>query len=85
MQEEKPDLLSMEVNVEEEYSMRRSERRGSTAQAQNVDIPVEVINANIRWRKQERARGLTPGMSIMERYLEAKASIPTLIKYSSSL
>ena len=65
-------LIPESVNIREETSMRRSLRRGVTAEAQNVGVPKEVIEANNRWRRWERARGLTPGMSMMKRYSEAK-------------
>jgi hypothetical protein len=73
------------VNVAEEYSASRSMRRGATSEAQNAEIPIEVIEANNRWRKHMRSRGLTPGMSMMERYSDAKASVPSLIRFWRSL
>ena len=80
-----PRLIPESVNVEDDYSMFRSLRRGATAEAQNAKVPKEVIEANNRWKKHERARGLTPGISTMERYSEAKASVPTLVRFSESL
>jgi hypothetical protein len=73
------------VNVKEEYSVYRSLRRGATTEAQNVQVPSEVIEANNRWRKHSRSRGLTPGMSMMERYTDAKASVPSLIRFSGAM
>jgi hypothetical protein len=67
------------VNVKEEYIVYRSLRRGTTAEAQNAQVPQSVIEANNRWRKQ------TPGMSVMERYTDAKASVPALIRFSGSM
>jgi hypothetical protein len=80
-----PSVISDSVDIESEFSMFRSIRRGSTSHAQNVQIPKEVIEANNRWRKAAKARGLTPGMSMMERYSEARASVPTLIRYSGEI
>lgn len=80
-----PSVIPANVNVKEEYSSYRSFRRGSVAEAQNVSIPREVIEANNRWRKQSRARGSTPGMSMMERYTDAKASVPALVRFSGAL
>jgi len=79
------DLIPEEVDVESEYSIYRSLRRGATAEAQNVDIPASVIEANNRWRKHMGSKGMLPGMSMMERYTDAKASVPSLIKFSSML
>jgi hypothetical protein len=46
-----PEIISLEVNVEEEYSVLRSLKRGATSQARNKEIPADVIEANNRWRK----------------------------------
>jgi len=80
-----PNLIADGVNIEEDYSMKRSLRRGATAEAQNAHIPTNVIEANNGWRKIARAKGMTPGMSMMQRYTDAKASVPTLIRFSFSI
>jgi hypothetical protein len=85
VQDRWPSVIPNTVNVAEEYSMFRSLRRGDTSAAQNAKIPKEVIEANNRWRKRARANGLTPGMSMMERYSDAKASVPTLTRFSKEL
>lgn len=85
VQKKWPSVIPQNVNVKEEYSAYRSFRRGSVAEAQNVSIPREVIEANNRWRKRSRARGSTPGMSMMERYTDAKASVPALVRFSGAL
>ena len=80
-----PSIIADTVDIAGEYSVSRSLRRGVTAEAQNVRIPKEVIESNNRWRKHCRSKGLTPGMSMMERYTDAKASVPALIRFSESL
>jgi len=60
-------------------------KRGATSQARNQDIPVDVIEANNRWGKKERARGATPHMSLLERYADARAAIPLMIRFSAGL
>jgi hypothetical protein len=80
-----PSVIPDSVDIENDMSVFRSIRRGSTSQAQNVQLPREVIEANNRWKKALKARGLTPGMSMMERYSEARASVPTLIRYSGEI
>ena len=57
-------------------------RRGATSEAQNAGIRTEVINTNNKLRKQARAKGMTPGMSRMERYSDAQVAVPSLIKFS---
>jgi hypothetical protein len=73
------------VVVKDEYSVYRLLRRGATAEAQNAQIPTSAIEANNRWRKHARSRGITPGMSMMERYTGAKASVPSLIRFSGGM
>lgn len=80
-----PNLIGVESKVEDEYSASRSFKRGATAQARNMDIPKDVIEANNRWRVKERSRGSTPHMSLLERYTDARASVPLLIKFSAGL
>ena len=79
------NVFGQDVNIRKEFNIGRSLRRGVTAEAQNVGIPKEVIEANNRWRKHARAKGLTPGMTMMERYSDAKASVPMLVRFSKDL
>lgn len=81
----RPELIAESVDVEEEYSVSRSIRRGATSQALNNKLPAEVIEANNRWKQRERARGLTPSLSMLQRYADARASIPLLIRFSRNL
>ena len=85
IQDRSPRTLPITVDVYDEFSISRSARRGATAHAQNVQVPREYIEANNRWRKYQRSRGSTPNMSMMERYSDAKASVPTLIRFSQSM
>ena len=85
VQEKSPKTIPASVDVADEFSISRSARRGATAHAQNSRVPKEVVEANNRWRKYQRSRGVMPGMSMMERYSDAKASVPTLIRFSSSM
>jgi hypothetical protein len=85
VQEKYPDTIGADVNVEEEYSARRSFKRGATSQARNKQIPPDVIVANNRWRKDEKARGSTPHMALLERYADARAVVPLLVRFSSML
>jgi hypothetical protein len=80
-----PNLIDEATKVDEEYSVSRSFKRGATAQARNMDIPRDVIKANNRWRQKEKSRGSTPHMSLLERYTDAKASVPLLVKFSAGL
>ena len=85
VQERWPQLIAPTVRVQDEFSVRRSLRRGSTTEASNKQIPKEVIEANQRWGKHQRSRGVLPNMSMMERYSDAKANVAYLIRYSGGL
>ncbi|KAL7559820.1 hypothetical protein ACA910_003983 [Epithemia clementina (nom. ined.)] len=82
LQHRRPDVLPTEIKVEEEYSVRRSLRRGATREAQNRKIPQQVIEINNRWKKHIRLRGVLPSMSMIERYSDAKASVEAVIEFS---
>lgn len=85
VQVRRPDLLPDTVNVEDEISARRSLRRAFTTHAQNVRIPKEAIEANNRWRKHMKSRGVLPSMEMIERYSDAKASVEHLVQPSKML
>jgi hypothetical protein len=85
VQKKWPNLIPDSVKVKEEHGVYRSLRRGATGEAQNAQIPADVIEANNRWRKHSRSRGLTPGMSMMERYTDAKANVPSLVRFSGGM
>ena len=85
VQKKCPSVISSSIDVEADYSVYRSLCRGATSEAQNAGISEEVINAHNRWRKVMRAKGLKPGMSMMENYTDAQISAPTLIRFSLEL
>ena len=80
-----PLVISPETDAEADYSVYRSLCCGATSEAQNAGISEEVINAHNRWGKVMRAKGLKPGMSMMENYTDAQISAPTLIRFSLEL
>jgi hypothetical protein len=85
VQERYPDTIGADANVEEEYSSSRFFKRGATSQARKKQIPADVIEANNRWRKEERARGSTPYMALLERYADGKEVVPLLVGFSKEL
>jgi hypothetical protein len=84
LQDLHPNVLSEGADLER-FSIRRSARRGATAEAQNSGIPDEIIEANNRWRKRFRSKGMNPRMSMLERYTDAKANVPHLVQFSALL
>jgi hypothetical protein len=85
VQERWPRVLPLAVKIQDEISVRRSLHRGSTMEASNRGIPKEVVEANQRWSKHQRSRGVLPTMGMMERYSDARANVGYLVKYSMGL
>jgi hypothetical protein len=85
VQERWPRVLPPSVKIQDETSVRRSLRRGSTMEASNRGIPREVVEANQHWGKHQRSRGVLPNMNMMERYSDARANVGYLIWYSLGL
>ena len=85
VQNRNPAIIAEDVNVEEEYSTFRSLRRGATSEARNANVPVDVINANNKWRSHFRSKGIRPNVDMMEHYSDANVLAPTLIKFSKIL
>ena len=77
--------LPAHVKIDDEFSVRRSLRTGSTSDAHNQHVPKEVIEANYRWRKHMRSRNVLPSMDMVERYSDAKATVMALVRYSEML
>ena len=85
VQDARPDLFPKGVNISDAYSIRRSLRRGSTSEAQNRMIPVEIVETNNRWRRVERAGHRAPSLPIRKHYMQIQLMLPTLIRYSRML
>ena len=85
VQSSAPDVLDPQVDVEQEYSFRRSLRRGSTTHARNRGVPSDIVEVNNRWRKIERARNREPSLTMLDTYTDALASLDLNIQYSQSL
>jgi hypothetical protein len=81
-----PALIGPEVDVATVYSLRRSLRRGSTAQARNRNVPKDIILLNNRWRSEEasRNRQALPG-EMIEYYTDVVVAVEALLKYSEPL
>ena len=85
IQEDCPDLIGADVNVEEDYALSRSLRRTSTTQARNEQISDKIVEENNRWRKAERAKGRMPSLPMRLAYADVKLSLKTRLEYSSRL
>ena len=63
------------------FSVRRSLRRGSTAQARNRKVPTDIIYLHNRWRNP----GVPHGGGIIEHYTDTKVAVESLLRYSEEL
>jgi hypothetical protein len=81
-----PELIPPRTDIERLYSLKRSVRRGSTAQARNVGVPKDIIVLNNRWRSVERSRNrqAVPG-EMIEYYTDVVIAVEALLKYSTPL
>jgi len=82
--ERTPKVFPPKVNIED-YSLRRSLRRGATTEATNNKVPGNTIDLVNRWRKKEGAKGAQPGLAMNQVYTDALAAVETTLRYSQSL
>lgn len=85
VQATRPDILSDQINVEDEFGIRRSFRRGSTTETGNRGVPPEVIDANNRWQKVEKAGTSQASFTMREHYTDVRILLDKLLIYSSAL
>jgi hypothetical protein len=85
LQADTPGLIGPQLEVAREYSFRRSIRRGSTTHARNQGTASDVIEANNRWRKLERAGHREAGLSVLDTYTDVQAALGLNLRYLESL
>ena len=71
--------------VQEDFSINRSSRRGSETHGLNQKIPELVINAQNRWKKIEAAKGRKAKFSMIENCADIILLILTMTRYSAML
>ena len=69
----------------EDYSLRRSLRRGLTGHATNQNIPSEIIDEVNRWQKKESARGGAATVPLRQVYTTVLQTLPARLEYSKRL
>jgi hypothetical protein len=85
IQEQRPDLIGPDVDVEQIYGFYRSFRRGATTRAreQGVTEPdIDLINC---WRKLEKAHGMQPSMPMRDHYTEVVQLKSSRLRFSKPL
>ena len=80
-----PNVIPASVDVQEEYDISRSFRRGATTQARHQRVSVHDIEAANRWRNVENAQGRTINQPMRDHYLEVSKMMPTLLLFSAAL
>jgi len=78
-----PKLIAASTEVDD-YSLRRSGRRGATTEATNRDVDQKTIELINRWRKKEAARGTEPGLPMRQVYTEVGKSLEAMLRFSRS-
>ena len=85
VQEERPDLILVGLDVMYVYGAYRSFWRGATKVARNAKVSKEAIELNNSWRTMEKARGKHPGMDMLAYYPELSLALKSQLVFSSAL
>ena len=82
---EKGEIIPLEIDVFEKFGVFRSFRRGATCMAADQDVCEFSIRLVNRWRKFENGRGRIPNMGIMDHYLSNIGVLRKILAFSQSL
>lgn len=85
MQNNRPDLLSPDVDVDIWYSVYRSLRRAAHTQAVNQDIPKATRELIARWNTVENAKNRDPSLAMPEHYVDLLAALVAFLVYSKRM
>ena len=82
LQEKK--IIPTDINVESEFHLYRSLRRGATARATNMQLSQVVIETNNRWRTMQTARG-KKNLPMSQLYLDIRIALPARLAFSAAM
>jgi hypothetical protein len=85
IQSRRPDLISADTQVLEDYGISRSFRRGTTSEARARGVKGEDVDLANRWRNFEGAKGRRPRLSMKDHYSDIRLLIPALLRFSEQL
>jgi hypothetical protein len=85
VQQSNPELLSQDIEVEEEFGIFSSFRQGATSEAVNNGVQPDQIDANNRWRKMYQARGSRPTLAMREHYTDVRLTLNHRLMFSRAL
>jgi hypothetical protein len=77
--------IAKDVNVYEEFGVRRSFRRGSTSEARVRGVDDKIVDFINRWRNYENAKGRKPRRAMRDHYTDIEILVPGLLQYSMAL
>ncbi len=83
--ESKPDVILPGLDVETEFRMARSLRRGSESEALDQGVPESTVRLVNRWGSYERNRGAEPGFDMLDHYAASANTRYKQISYSAVL
>jgi hypothetical protein len=82
-QAKRKDLIRPSVDVQEDYGIHRSLRRGVTSHALNMDINRALVDAINRWRSKRNSE--VARLDMAGSYSRLDSIRPTVLRYSSEL
>jgi hypothetical protein len=74
-----------DLDVREEFDIGRSQRRGVTAHARNMDILIPLLNAVNRGKKEANSTTGNPQLDMVDVYTTLEALLPTVLHFSRAL
>ena len=80
-----PRLIMSSIDVQEEYGLSRSFRRGSNSEALNRGVSKTSIYRNNRWRKVDRAGARKAKPPMRDHYTEVLVALKRYLEYSQAL
>jgi hypothetical protein len=78
-------FIAKGMDVRSEYGIGRSNRRGVTAHARNMEVGREIISAINRWHEEANSSTGDPRMDMADIYTTLDALIPSVLRYSRAL
>ncbi len=75
-------FIDADVDVQESFGIGWSSRRGVTAHARNIEVPVELLNAVNRWRTEATSVTGNPRLDMMDVYT---TWLPTVLRFLRAL
>jgi hypothetical protein len=78
-------LIDADIDVQESFGISWSLRRGVTAHARNIEVPVELLNAVNRWRTEATSVTGNPRLDMMDVYTRLEALLPTVLRFLRAL